>query len=149
MSIIAIDSMHHSMRHMKSLVLTLPLRNWRTLAGITWIYTFVRVAMLIIRLWRWACWALDTIYFLSLSLQSLKYWRFRMYLLPKDTVVNKIVNCGCQRCDIFTDAVVDNTRDQIEDFVRLIENISKLRRQICRKARVSWLWYYLSNLQLI
>ncbi|KRG07622.1 GATOR complex protein Iml1 isoform X3 [Drosophila mojavensis] len=70
-------------------------------------------------------------------MESLKYWRFRMYLLPKDTVVNKIVNCGCQRCDIFTDAVVDNTRDQIEDFVRLIENVSKLRRQICRKARDS------------
>ncbi|XP_023160418.2 GATOR complex protein Iml1 isoform X6 [Drosophila hydei] len=68
-------------------------------------------------------------------MESLKYWRFRMYLLPKDTVVNKIVNCGSQRCDIFTDAVLDNTRDQIEDFVRLIENVSKLRRQICRKAR--------------
>ncbi|KRF84043.1 GATOR complex protein Iml1 isoform X11 [Drosophila virilis] len=70
-------------------------------------------------------------------MESLKYWRFRMYLLPRESMVNKIVSFGCQRCDIFTDAVVDNTREQIEDFIRLIENVSKLKRQICRKARDS------------
>ncbi|XP_030565377.1 GATOR complex protein Iml1 isoform X9 [Drosophila novamexicana] len=68
-------------------------------------------------------------------MESLKYWRFRMYLLPRESMVNKIVSFGCQRCDIFTEAVVDNTREQIEDFIRLIENVSKLKRQICRKAR--------------
>lgn len=63
-----------------------------------------------------------------------------MYLvLPRESVVNKIVSFGSPRCDIFTDAVVDNTREQIDDFVRLIENVSKLKRQIGRKARVSWL----------
>ncbi|XP_030565376.1 GATOR complex protein Iml1 isoform X8 [Drosophila novamexicana] len=70
-------------------------------------------------------------------MESLKYWRFRMYLLPRESMVNKIVSFGCQRCDIFTEAVVDNTREQIEDFIRLIENVSKLKRQICRKARDS------------
>ncbi|XP_017842450.2 LOW QUALITY PROTEIN: GATOR complex protein Iml1 [Drosophila busckii] len=70
-------------------------------------------------------------------MESLKYWRFRMYLLPRENMVNKIVNFGCQRCDIFTEAVVDNTREQVEDFVRLIENVSKLKRQFGRKARDS------------
>ncbi|XP_062137286.1 GATOR complex protein Iml1 isoform X2 [Drosophila sulfurigaster albostrigata] len=70
-------------------------------------------------------------------MDSLKYWRFRMYLLPRENMVNKIVSFGSQRCDIFTDAVVDNTREQIDDFVRLIENVSKLKRQIGRKARDS------------
>lgn len=63
-----------------------------------------------------------------------------MYLvLPRESVVNKIVSFGSPRCDIFTDAVVDNTREQVDDFVRLIENVSKLKRQNGRKARVSWL----------
>ncbi|XP_034484120.1 GATOR complex protein Iml1 isoform X2 [Drosophila innubila] len=70
-------------------------------------------------------------------MESLKYWRFRMYLLPRESMVNKIVSFGSPRCDIFTEAVVDNTRDLIEDFVRLIENVSKLKRQIGRKARDS------------
>ncbi|KAL7732774.1 hypothetical protein ACLKA6_005916 [Drosophila palustris] len=70
-------------------------------------------------------------------MESLKYWRFRMYLLPRDSLVNKIVSFGSPRCDIFTEAVVDNTENQIEDFVRLIENVSKLKRQIGRKARDS------------
>lgn len=75
-----------------------------------------------------------------MHLQSLKYWRFRMYLvLPRESVVNKIVSFGSPRCDIFTEAVVDNTREQIDDFIRLIENVSKLKRQFGRKARVRWL----------
>jgi len=65
-----------------------------------------------------------------------------MYLLPRESMVNKIVSFGSPRCDIFTEAVVDNTRDLIEDFVRLIEIVSKLKRQIGRKARVSCIMIY-------
>ncbi|KAH8252192.1 hypothetical protein KR026_011808 [Drosophila bipectinata] len=68
-------------------------------------------------------------------MESLKYWRYRMYLLPKENIVNKIASC--QRCDIFPDATADNTQDQVEDFVRLIEAVSKLKRQFARKARDS------------
>lgn len=57
-----------------------------------------------------------------------------MYLLPRENIVNKIASC--QRCDIFPDATADNTQDQVEDFVRLIEAVSKLKRQFARKARV-------------
>ncbi|XP_023034077.1 GATOR complex protein Iml1 isoform X3 [Drosophila willistoni] len=64
-------------------------------------------------------------------MESLKYWRYRMYLLPN--IPNKMINY--QRCDIFPDAAPDNVREQIEDFVRLIEGVSKLKRQIGRKAR--------------
>ncbi|KPU77711.1 uncharacterized protein Dana_GF25030, isoform E [Drosophila ananassae] len=66
-------------------------------------------------------------------MESLKYWRYRMYLLPRENIVNKIASC--QRCDIFPDATADNTQDQVEDFVRLIEAVSKLKRQFARKAR--------------
>ncbi|XP_017098288.2 GATOR complex protein Iml1 isoform X1 [Drosophila bipectinata] len=68
-------------------------------------------------------------------MESLKYWRYRMYLLPRENIVNKIASC--QRCDIFPDATADNTQDQVEDFVRLIEAVSKLKRQFARKARDS------------
>ncbi|KAH8303794.1 hypothetical protein KR018_006009 [Drosophila ironensis] len=69
-------------------------------------------------------------------MESLKYWRYRMYLLPmgKENIVSKIASC--QRCDIFPDVTADNTRDQVDDFVRLIEAVSKLKRQFARKARV-------------
>ncbi|XP_016972623.1 GATOR complex protein Iml1 isoform X2 [Drosophila rhopaloa] len=66
-------------------------------------------------------------------MESLKYWRYRMYLLPRENIVSKIASC--QRCDIFPDVTADNTREQVEDFVRLIEAVSKLKRQFARKAR--------------
>ncbi|XP_017028723.1 GATOR complex protein Iml1 isoform X5 [Drosophila kikkawai] len=69
-------------------------------------------------------------------MESLKYWRYRMYLLPKETIVSKIASC--QHCDVFPDlTAADNTREQVEDFVRLIEAVSKLKRQFARKARDS------------
>ncbi|KAH8232733.1 hypothetical protein KR038_002054 [Drosophila bunnanda] len=68
-------------------------------------------------------------------MESLKYWRYRMYLLPKESIVSKIASC--QHCDVFPDVTTtDNTREQVEDFVRLIEAVSKLKRQFARKARV-------------
>lgn len=58
-----------------------------------------------------------------------------MYLLPKESIVSKIASC--QHCDVFPDVTTaDNTREQVEDFVRLIEAVSKLKRQFARKARV-------------
>ncbi|XP_065362330.1 GATOR complex protein Iml1 isoform X3 [Calliphora vicina] len=67
-------------------------------------------------------------------MESLKYWRFRMYLLPKENrAMNKIIEHGCQHCDVFTDTAVDNTKQQIDDFMRFVElHLNKLKR---RKAR--------------
>ncbi|XP_030380275.1 GATOR complex protein Iml1 isoform X3 [Scaptodrosophila lebanonensis] len=69
-------------------------------------------------------------------MESLKYWRFRMYLLPRENILNKI-SFNHQHCDVFADQTVDrSTRDQIEDFLRLMEtHVSKLKLQIGRKAR--------------
>lgn len=59
-----------------------------------------------------------------------------MYLLPKENrAMNKIIEHGCQHCDVFTDTAVDNTKQQIDDFMRFVElHLNKLKR---RKARVS------------
>ncbi|KAI8123429.1 DEP domain-containing protein 5 [Lucilia cuprina] len=67
-------------------------------------------------------------------MESLKYWRFRMYLLPKENrAMNKIIEHGCQHCDVFTDTAVDNTKQQVDDFMRFVElHLNKLKR---RKAR--------------
>ncbi|KAI8123428.1 DEP domain-containing protein 5 [Lucilia cuprina] len=69
-------------------------------------------------------------------MESLKYWRFRMYLLPKENrAMNKIIEHGCQHCDVFTDTAVDNTKQQVDDFMRFVElHLNKLKR---RKARDS------------
>ncbi|XP_020718140.1 GATOR complex protein DEPDC5 isoform X3 [Ceratitis capitata] len=64
-------------------------------------------------------------------MESLKYWRYRMYLLPTDNLaMKKIIEYGSQRCDIYTDLAVDNTKKQVEDFMRFMEvHINKVKRQ--------------------
>ncbi|XP_054736211.1 GATOR complex protein Iml1 isoform X2 [Anastrepha obliqua] len=64
-------------------------------------------------------------------MESLKYWRYRMYLMPTDNLaMKKIIEYGSQRCDIYTDLAVDNTKKQVEDFMRLMEvHINKVKRQ--------------------
>lgn len=75
-------------------------------------------------------------FFFFINFQSLKFWRFRMYLLPKENrAMNKIIENGSQYCDVFTDNAADNTKQQIDDFMRFVElHLNKLKR---RKARVS------------
>ncbi|XP_073836084.1 GATOR complex protein Iml1 isoform X5 [Musca autumnalis] len=67
-------------------------------------------------------------------MESLKYWRFRMYLLPKENkAMNKIMEQGCQYCDVFTEPTPESAKQQVEDFMRFMEvHINKLKR---RKAR--------------
>lgn len=54
-----------------------------------------------------------------------------MYLLPTDNLaMKKIIEYGSQRCDIYTDLAVDNTKRQVEDFMRFMEvHINKVKRQ--------------------
>lgn len=61
-----------------------------------------------------------------------------MYLLPKENLaMNKIIDFCCQRCDIFTDLAMDNTKQQIDDFLRFMEvHINKLKSQKSKKPRV-------------
>uniref|UniRef100_A0A1I8PYI3 DEP domain-containing protein n=1 Tax=Stomoxys calcitrans TaxID=35570 RepID=A0A1I8PYI3_STOCA len=69
-------------------------------------------------------------------MENLKYWRFRMYLLPKENkAINKIMEQKCQNCDVFTEPSMEGGKQQIEDFMRFMEvHINKLKR---RKARDS------------
>lgn len=59
-----------------------------------------------------------------------------MYLLPKENkAMNKIMEQGCQYCDVFTEPTPESAKQQVEDFMRFMEvHINKLKR---RKARVS------------
>ncbi|XP_075160059.1 GATOR complex protein Iml1 isoform X3 [Haematobia irritans] len=69
-------------------------------------------------------------------MENLKYWRFRMYLLPKENkAINKIMEQKCQNCDVFVESPMENSKQQIEDFMRFMEvHINKLKR---RKTRDS------------
>ncbi|XP_055914582.1 GATOR complex protein Iml1 isoform X2 [Eupeodes corollae] len=78
----------------------------------------------------------DTDYLL---LDSLKYWRYRMYLLPKDIVaMNKILEHGCSKCDIYSEPSPEIAKQQIDDFLKLVEvHLNKIKRLQNRKPRDS------------
>lgn len=67
----------------------------------------------------------------------MKYWRYRMYLLPKDDpVMKRIVDENLEHCDIY---VSDNSqttqKQQVEEFLRFVEtHLNKIRR--VKKPRV-------------
>jgi hypothetical protein len=69
----------------------------------------------------------------------MKYWRYRMYLLPKDDpVMRRIMDENIEHCDIY---VRDNSpiiqKQQIEEFLRFVEtHLNKIRR--VKKPRVSY-----------
>lgn len=73
-------------------------------------------------------------------LQSLKYWRYRMYLLPKEhPATKKIMESPVPiPCDIYIENAVENTKSYIEDFMRFVEtHLNKLRKNHCpRNTRV-------------
>uniref|UniRef100_A0ABK9MU85 DEP domain-containing protein n=1 Tax=Glossina morsitans morsitans TaxID=37546 RepID=A0ABK9MU85_GLOMM len=72
-------------------------------------------------------------------MESLKYWRYRMYLLPKENkAMNKIIDNGCQYCDVYTDLALDNTKQQIDEFMRFMElHINKLKRRKTRDSPIA------------
>jgi DEP domain-containing protein 5 len=67
----------------------------------------------------------------------MKYWRYRMYLLPKDDLIMKrIIDENIERCDIY---VHENSpsvvKQQIEEFHRFVEtHLNRIRR--LKKPRV-------------
>ncbi|XP_055373672.1 GATOR complex protein Iml1 isoform X2 [Condylostylus longicornis] len=70
---------------------------------------------------------------------ALKYWRYRMYLLPKEHLaMKKILEGGSQRCDIYTEISNEDPKQQIEEFIKFLEtHLNKLKRVQCRKTRES------------
>lgn len=68
----------------------------------------------------------------------MKYWRYRMYLLPKeDPIMKKIQDENLEHCDIYmkeTTAAIQ--KQQVEEFLRLVEtHLNKVKR--VKKPRVS------------
>lgn len=73
-------------------------------------------------------------------LESLKYWRYRMYLLPKEhPATKKILEGTSSRCDIYTEVTNDiKSEQQIDEFLKFVETyLNKIKRLQCRKARLS------------
>lgn len=71
--------------------------------------------------------------------ENLKYWRYRMYLLPKDhPAMKKILDGLATRCDIFTEIQADSPKQQIEEFLKYVEmHLNRIKRMHCNKPRVS------------
>jgi DEP domain-containing protein 5 len=67
----------------------------------------------------------------------MKYWRYRMYLLPKDDpVMKRIIDENLEHCDIY---VRDNSpaivKQQVEEFHRFVEaHLNRIKR--LKKPRV-------------
>ncbi|GAB0089616.1 GATOR complex protein Iml1 [Sergentomyia squamirostris] len=71
--------------------------------------------------------------------ENLKYWRYRMYLLPKDhPAMKKILDGMSSRCDVFTDIQTDSPKQQIEEFLHYVEmHLNRIKRMQCKKPRGS------------
>lgn len=136
--------MHRSMTPTRCRASILPQKSLRTLIGTISISTFAREAI------RTFCWPrygrlknsiLPKIHFFLIILwQALKYWRYRMFLLPKDDpVMRKIIDNNLQRCDIYTTEIsVQAQKIQIEELTRLIEtHLNKIKKSNVKKPRVS------------
>ncbi|XP_055702143.1 GATOR complex protein Iml1 isoform X7 [Phlebotomus papatasi] len=69
--------------------------------------------------------------------ENLKYWRYRMYLLPKDhPAMKKILDGLATRCDIFTEIQADSPKQQIEEFLKYVEmHLNRIKRMHCNKPR--------------
>lgn len=68
----------------------------------------------------------------------MKYWRYRMYLLPKDDpVMKRIIDENIEHCDIYVrDISPAVQKQQVEEFHRFLEtHLNRIRR--VKKPRVS------------
>lgn len=73
--------------------------------------------------------------------ENLKYWRYRMYLLPKEhPAMKKILEGKSNRCDIYTEVPLNETgKQQIDDFLRYVEMyLNRIKRTVAKKPRVNY-----------
>ncbi|XP_070501407.1 GATOR complex protein Iml1 isoform X4 [Chironomus tepperi] len=64
-------------------------------------------------------------------LEQMKYWRYRMYLLPKeDPIMKKIQDENLEYCDIYVrETTPAIQKQQVEEFLRLVEtHLNKVKR---------------------
>lgn len=68
----------------------------------------------------------------------MKYWRYRMYLLPKeDTTMRKIIEENIEHCDFYVKETSPTAQKlQIEEFLRFVEtHLNKIKRVKKSKVR--------------
>ncbi|KAL5290697.1 DEPDC5 family protein [Megaselia abdita] len=60
---------------------------------------------------------------------NLKYWRYRMYLLPNQhPAIKKILDGQSERCDIYTEGQIDSPMKYIDNFLRFVEtHLNKIK----------------------
>lgn len=125
-------------------------KNSRTTTGIIWITISARGETQILLSWRWFFkfdfishpnlyfsidWHLLIIF---LDSQALKYWRFRMFLLPLNNVATRRILEGSSRCDIYTPPTNHEQAQLMDGFLRFIEGyLNKIRRPNTNKNWVT------------
>ena len=62
------------------------------------------------------------------SLQSLKFWRSRFFLLPCNNLATKKIIEGSPRCDIYEEKTSQELKQLIMGFTRYIEVLNKMKR---------------------
>ncbi|XP_053687887.1 GATOR complex protein Iml1 isoform X1 [Sabethes cyaneus] len=81
-------------------------------------------------------------------LENMKYWRYRMYLLPKDDpAMKKILDGTTVRCDIYTeDKPIQSEKHVCNEFVRFVEShLNKIKKASIKKPRGSPLQSHLTR----
>lgn len=72
--------------------------------------------------------------------EQMKYWRYRMYLLPKDDKSTKrIMEENLEHCDIYIqDRSPQFYKNQVDDFIKFVETyINKIKR--VRNSKVKFI----------
>ncbi|XP_026474994.1 GATOR complex protein DEPDC5 isoform X3 [Ctenocephalides felis] len=61
--------------------------------------------------------------------EALKYWRFRMYILPLSNVATRKIMDGTVRCDIYQEPTLEEQNNIIDGFLKFVETfLNKIRR---------------------
>jgi hypothetical protein len=68
----------------------------------------------------------------------MKYWRYRMYLLPKeDLIMRRIIDENLEHCDIYNREMTQVfVKQQVEEFLRFVEtHLNKIKRVMKPRVR--------------
>lgn len=69
--------------------------------------------------------------------EAVKYWRFRIYLMPLNNSATKRIIEGAQHCDIYTSPNNSDYANVTEGFLKFIETVvNKIKRPNPKKPRV-------------
>ncbi|XP_034240343.1 GATOR complex protein Iml1 isoform X2 [Thrips palmi] len=82
--------------------------------------------------------------------EALKYWRFRVYLLPVNQMATRRILEGSEHCDIYVPPSIEDQSQMVKNFLRFIETfVNRIKRPNAHKKprdQVSLLPLQLSHL---